>query len=289
MQKSVTNTIGRSSQATRSESRVNSRTVAFLTFAIAIVGTIAYRNWTISHLGNESFATGYVLLATCVGLISLGIRKRFPLTSLGRVSVWQSAHHYLGSFCLVAYCLHAGVLTTGWFESVLAILFWTILLSGFLSWYVNKKSPKMLRTAGPAVLRSDIPTVKSRVSEQAYQVALQAAGSKGSMAIAEYYRSDLTTYFSKPRSLWYRLLPTGKKKRNLQSGLERLDRYLDETGRELLTRIKSLVLEKDDLDFQSAIQQRVRFCAAFHTVLLGAFVVFSLMHVALAHLYSSHW
>jgi hypothetical protein len=289
MQKTVANTIGRSSPMAQNPSRANSRTLSISMLSIAIVGTIAYRNWTISHLRNESFATGYVLVATCLALISLGIRKRLPLVPLGRVAIWQSAHHYLGTFCLVAYCLHAGAITTGWLESLLAVLFWTILLSGFLSWYVNKKSPKMLRTAGSAILRSDIPTVKTRVSEQAYQIALQAAGSKGSMAIADYYRSDLTSYFSKPRSLGYRLLPTGKKKRNLLAGLVRLDRYLDETGRELKSRLSALVQEKDDLDFQSAIQQRVRICAAFHTILLGAFVVFSMMHIVLAHLYSSHW
>jgi hypothetical protein len=289
MQKSAANALDRKSPAVLHRAHLSLRTLGISTIAMAIVCTIAYRNWTISHLGNEAFATGYVLVATCMGLVALGVRKRLPLVPLGRVAVWQSAHHYLGTFCLIAYCLHAGAITTGWFESALAILFWTILLSGFLSWYVNKKSPRMLRTAGYAILRSDIPIVKMRVSEQAYQIALQAAGSKGSMAIADYYRSNLTSYFSKPRSIWYRLLPTGKKKRNLLSGLERLDRYLDETGRELKSQLSTLVLEKDDLDFQSAIQQRVRMCAAFHTWLLGAFVVFSMMHIVLAHRYSSHW
>ena len=289
MQKTVANTMDRSSPTALNRTHTNLRILGISMMASAVVGTIAYRNWTISHLGNESFATGYVLVATCVGLIALGIRKRLPLVPLGRVAVWQSAHHYLGTFCLVAYCLHAGAITTGWFESLLAILFWTILLSGFLSWYVNKKSPRMLRATGYAILRSDIPTVKRRVSEQAYQIALQAAGSKGSMAIADYYRSDLALYFSKPRSIGYRLLPTGKRKRNLLAGLVRIDRYLDETGREMKSRLSSLVQEKDDLDFQSAIQQRVRMCAAFHTVLLGVFVVFSILHIVLAHLYSSHW
>jgi hypothetical protein len=222
-------------------------------------------------------------------LVALGVRKRLPLLAFGRVAVWQSMHHYLGTFCLIAYCFHAGAITTGWFESLLAILFWTILLSGFLSWYVNKISPKKLRAAGNAILRSDIPIARIHVSEQAYQIALQAAGNNGAMAIADYYRSDLSTYFAQSRSLWYRMIPTGRKKRALIAGLDRLDRYLDEKGRELQSHLRNLIREKDDLDFQLAIQHRVSFCAVFHTLLLGAFVLFALVHIVLAHQYSSHW
>jgi hypothetical protein len=219
----------------------------------------------------------------------LGVRKRLPNLKLGPVAIWQTTHHYLGVFCLIAYCSHAGILASGWLESTLAALFWIILLTGIASWYVNRSSPRLLRAAGQAILRSDIPEAKIAIAEQAYQLALAAAGSSKAFVVADFYQSTLSNFFSSPRSLMYRVFPTGKHRRDLQNQLGELTRYLDEKGIDLQCQMINLVQRKDDLDFQSAIHNRIRFIATIHTVLLGAFIVFTAGHVIVAHLYSSHW
>lgn len=250
---------------------------------------ILYRSWIESRLGNEAFATGYLLSFLCLGLCTLGIRKRFVGVSLGPVAAWQKIHHLLGLLCLVAYSLHAGVLTNGWLESTLAILFWILLVSGLISWYMNKRGPRLLQAAGQAILLCDIPNAKKEVMDQAYQVALRAAGNTRWSAIADLYRNRLQHFFLKPRSLRYRISPHGKQRRKLLSELERLDRYLDATGQKLQNEMRVCIEKRDDLDFQEAIQQRIRFWAAFHSCLLGAFVVIAMFHILLAHFFSSHW
>ncbi|MFN7292252.1 MAG: hypothetical protein ACK5YR_09710 [Pirellula sp.] len=262
---------------------------SLIAITIATVACFGLQNFVTNRLGNEAFASGYTLLAVIIALTMLGARKRFPGANLGSVTIWQTTHHYLGIFCLIAYCSHAGILASGWLESTLAALFWTILLTGFVSWYVNRSSPRLLRAAGQAILRSDIPEAKMAVAEQAYQIALSAAGSSKAFVVADYYQSTLGTFFSSSRSLWYRIFPTGKRKRDLQYQLGELTRYLDEKGMELQGQMINLIQRRDDLDFQSAIHNRIRFFATIHTVLLGAFIVFTVGHVIVAHLYSSHW
>jgi len=262
---------------------------SIFTIIAASIIVIQLERWVGSRLGNEAFATGYTLLTTIVALCLLGIRKRLPGTNLGSVSIWQTTHHYLGVFCLVTYCMHARLVATGLLEATLACLFWIIIITGFASWYINRSSPRLLRAAGPAILRSDIPEARVEVAHEAYQLALEAAGSDNAFVIADFYQSTLSKYFSSSRSIFYRILPTGKYRRDLQYQLDELTRYLDNKGQEMQSRMTNLVKRKDDLDFQAAIHNRMRFCATIHTVLLGAFLVFTVGHVLVAHMYSSHW
>ena len=259
-----------------------------------MVGVIAIRNYQITHLQNEAFSTGYILAAICFCLALLGVRKRMvglaivPI-SLGSVRAWQQVHHWLGCLCLFCYLLHAGVWTRGWLDTVLAILFWTVLLSGFISWYINRTSPRLLQAAGKAVLLADVERMKGELKENAYRLALKCAGSGSSSVIADLYRKKLADYFQWEPGLWYRIRPGGKRRRMLVHEIDLLDRFLDERGRELKHEMISLVKRRDDLDFQKAIQNRIQLWAAFHRCWLGAFVVVSIAHIALAHLYSSHW
>lgn len=255
----------------------------------SVLSLVVYRNWIESRLGNEAFATGYVLSFVCLSLCALGIRKRVYGLALGPVSAWQSAHHFLGTLCLCVYCLHAGLLTTGWLESILAILFWVILASGMVSWYINKRGPRLLQAAGKAILLSEIPNAKKEVMDQAYHIALRAAGNTRWSAIADLYRNRLEDFFRKPRSMWYRIAPHGRGRRRLLAELDRLTRYLDNTGQELQREMHACIQKRDDLDFQEAIQKRIRFWAVSHSCLLGAFLVTAIFHVLIAHFFSSHW
>lgn len=262
---------------------------SLISIAVASFICLGLQRYVSQRLGNESFASGYTLLAVIIVLMMLGVRKRLPGANLGSVTIWQTTHHYLGVFCLIAYCSHAGILASGWLESTLAALFWFILITGFTSWYVNRSSPRLLRAAGLAILRSDIPEARIQVAEKAYAIALAAAGSSNAFVIADYYQATLSKFFSTPRSIWYRIFPTGKHRRDLQYQLGELTRYLDQNGIELQSEMMSLIQRRDDLDFQSAIHNRIRFFATLHTVLLGAFIVFTAGHVVVAHVYSSHW
>lgn len=260
---------------------------------LAVAGTVALlwliQSRTAARLGNESFATGYSLLAICILLMLLPLRKRLISKPLGRLAIWQRTHHYLGMLSIAVYLMHAGPFTSGGLETALAITFWGIALSGIVGWYVNRTSPRLLRAAGAHVLREDIPIQKKQLCERAYRIALAAAGKSDTASLADHYQSELSEFLFRPRSILYRLFPTGTKRRALLASLESVDRYLSDEGREQRKEMSGLVILKDNLDFQSAIQTRIRLWAYSHTLLIGAFLVFTIAHVLLAHQYSTHW
>ncbi len=247
------------------------------------------RNQSAASLQHEAFVTGYALASICVFLMLLGLRKRVLSVPIGRLAIWQQTHHYLGMLSVGTYALHAGMFTTGWLESLLALSFWSIALSGLIGWYVNRSSPRVLRAAGPQVLRQDIPVRTRFIAKQALELALTSAGKNDSAALADHYRGHLSPFFATRRSLIYRLSPTGSARRRLLAGLENIDRYLSEDGRNQRREMSSLVQAKDDLDFQSAIQNRIRFWASAHTWVLGGFLVLTIAHVVVAHRFTSSW
>ena len=269
--------------------RIGRRLVPAGTVISAFLVLRMARDRSAARLWNEAFVTGYSLVAIVLFLMLLSVRKRIISVPIGRLAIWQRTHHYLGMMSLGAYVLHAGVLTTGWLESLLAASFWCIGLSGLVSWYVNRTSPRMLRAAGPQILRQDIAERKRGIGQQAYQLALSAAGNSDTAALAEHYRDVLQNFFGSERTILYRLQPTGSKRRQIMAELENIDRYLNEEGRAMRQQLSLLIGARDDLDFQSAIQNRIRLWAAIHTWLLGGFVVLTMVHVVIAHQFSSSW
>ena len=269
--------------------RIGRRLLPCLIVLTAVIVLRSMKGIAEARLGNEAFASGYSLAAITFLLLLLGVRKRVSSHQVGSVAIWQRSHHYLGMLCLGAYVLHAGVITTGWLESMLAISFWAITLSGLVSWYINRTAPRTLSTAGPQILRQDIPERKKQVALDAYRIAIEAAGRADSAALADHYQSTLIPFFGFSRGLLFRISPTGTHRRRILADLENRDRYLDDQGKELRRQMTSLVQIKDDLDFQSAIQNRIRLWAGVHSWLLGGFVILTIAHVLVAYQFSSRW
>jgi len=147
----------------------------------------------------------------------------------------------------------------------------------------------MLRAGGAQILRQDIPEKSKLIAEEANALALTAAGKNDTAALANHYQGSLSSFFSAPRGWIYRMRPSGGKRRKLLDDLENIDRYLGEEGRTQRRAMSVLVRTKDDLDFQSAIQNRIRFWAASHTWVLGSFLVLTIAHVIVAHQFTSSW
>ena len=265
------------------------RLIPSVTVIVAWFILRSLRNRSAASLQNEAFLTGYSLAAICVLLLLLGLRKRIVSLQIGRMAIWQQTHHYLGLLSVGAYALHAGLFTTGYLESLLAISFWAIALSGLVGWYVNRTSPRLLQAAGPQILRQDIPERCRMIAKQAHELALASARKSDTAALADHYRGPLSSFFATRRGLVFRISPTGVTRRRLLSGLENIDRYLSEEGRIQRREMSVLVRSKDDLDFQSAIQNRVRLWVAAHTWLLGSFLVLTIAHVIAAHQFTSSW
>jgi hypothetical protein len=235
--------------------------------------------WSERALGRPEFLTGYSLLAVTLAMLLLSLRKRLLVLPLGRMAFWQQFHHYLGLFGMIAFVLHAGWTVHGILESMMAIQFWAISISGLCGWYLNYKTPKLLRSTAINVLREDILLRREELAQQAYTLALQAAGKLESATIAEHYLARLQGFFQRRRSLAYCLIPNGRKRRLLLDEIDQLGRYLGPVGVTSQTAMRQLVQQKDDLDFQWALQNRLRGWVIVHLSLIWSFYFVVACHI----------
>ena len=263
-------------------SRIKTVRAIVVTCAAVAMMLILYQ-WIDNRLGRTDYYTGFTLLAASIGLMTLSMRKKLIVFPLGTVAVWQQVHQYLGLFALATFVMHAGFPVRGILEMALSVIFVLISLSGIVGWYINKTTPKKLLAAGKSVLREDIATMRRSIAQQAYHIALSAAGKIESATLADHYTQKLSDFFSRRRSIAYCIIPNGSSRRELLHGLEKVSRYLGPEGRSSKQTLSELVIAKDDLDYQWAMQIRLRSWVIFHVSLVWSFFILVAYHIYLVY------
>ncbi len=257
------------------------RLLAFTATLIAVAVTMLALEQVSQWLGDPAMTSGWTLLVSTLGLYGLGLRKRAIRKPLGRVAAWLQVHTYLGLFALSIFFLHVGLPIRGRFEIALASMFLFISASGgVLLWY-SRRVPKLLAAVKRDLRLEDIPHLQAQMAEQAHEAVLQSAQSAAGATLAEYYQRRLLNFFHAPRSLLYRILPTGHKRRQLLRELDDLDRYLDDQSVPCRQKLSALVISKDDTDFHRAMQQRLRWLMTCHVALTWSLLVMIALHVVL--------
>ena len=264
------------------------RLVAWSLTALVLLCTYLWARHLENTFQRADWFTGFVLLAATSMLMLLSLRKKLIVLPLGRVSYWLQIHQYAGMFALVVYFMHAGIVIQGWMELGLASLFLFTSLSGIVHWYLNRIIPLRLRSAGQDRLLADLPELRHNLAVQAYAIAIEAAGKIGCAVLSEHYGKSLISFFQRPRSLAYAVLPSGRLKRQHLEELERLDRYLSDEGRNARNQLCQLVQDKDDLDFHEAMQRRLRIWNSLHLSVIWLLWIAIGLHVILAYRFHSH-
>ncbi len=254
--------------------------------ALAVLLFAAVEQSYARALGRTDRFTGYSLAAVCLVILLLPFRKMFPLLNIGKVAAWQQIHHFAGVFSLVVFFFHAGYSYDGYLESMLGVLFLLLSVSGLGHWYVNRRIPVLMRTAGQPLRQEDLAPKRSTISQEAYSVALAAASHANSACLAEFYTRNLAEYFHQVRSLRYYASPNGKLRRQLQMQLDGFARYLDEAGLDAKNALSDLVRHRDDVDFQAAMMWRIRCWNIMHFSFSWSFVVLAVIHIYAVHAFA---
>lgn len=259
--------------------------LAITFLAMAIVFVIAWIQE--GRLAQASFFTGSTLLATLFLLILLGVRRRLPVLPLGSVSTWTQMHLYVGLFSAAVYAMHVpALIASGTFECGLSIVFLLVTCSGFYGIYASRALPKRL-TAVEGQHRFDrVAWHRSQIAEAAREQLEDLREVSGIRVLGSFYTNYLRPFFDTRPSLAYVIVPSGVRRRRLLSGLKELDRYLEDEGRSTAGRFAALVRRRDDLDYQFALQLRLRLWLVVHSFFSVALVVGAIIHAVLAWRYA---
>jgi len=260
----------------------NRRRISLLVTGIALC-VVAMIAWIQSgRLAHVSFFTGSTLLAVIVLLVLLGVRRRLPVLPLGSVSSWTQVHLYAGIFSAGVYGMHVPSLVAGGvFECGLSIVFLIVTASGFYGIYASRTLPKRL-TAVEGQHRFDrVAWHRGQIADKARELLDELNEQSGIRVLGSFYTNFLNPFFSTRPPLAYVLVPTGVRRRRLLSGLKELNRYLESEGRRTAGRFAALVRRRDDLDYQFALQLRLRLWLVIHCVFSVVLIVGGFIHAVM--------
>lgn len=254
------------------------------TFTLFAVGATALAvEYVRAHLGDESTLTGWVLLSATATLYLLPIRKGLIASRLGPVSAWLQVHAYTGTFASVVFLMHIGWPVRGLFELALAGVFTFVAVTGALLGYLSRTTPRRLGAIDRENRMERIPGLQAAVAYDAHQAAIASSQHGEGATLAEYYQRRLLPFFQSRRGPLYSVMPNGVRRRRLVRELVDLDRYLAENGVQCRQSLSRMVVEKDDLDYQYALQSRLRWFYLMHVLLTWSLALMIVVHVVLVY------
>lgn len=260
----------------------NRRKLSLVVTSVAIAITYAMATYLDGRLAHASYFTGGVLLACLLLLVLFGVRRRLPVLAVGNAATWLQIHLYVGVFSVGVYAMHVPVIVAdGIFESGLSIAFLAVSVSGAYGIWASRTLPKRL-TAVDGQHRFDrVGWHRTQIAATAQSLLDDLHEASGMRVLGSFYKKYLDPFFVSSPSMAYVCFPTGIRKRRLLSGLKELDRYLEDDSRQTAGRFAALVRRRDDLDYQFALQLRLRLWVVIHSVMSIALIAGAIVHTVI--------
>jgi len=234
------------------------------------------------------FFDGWVLVACIVVLTLFNVRKKLAMLPLGKAAAWMQAHIYAGWIAVGTFALHTELsLPDAPLEWALWVVFLIVALSGVIGVYLTRSLPPKLEAHEERVLFERIPQFRSQLAREVGDLAIGSVNEAGSMTISDLYINTLHEFFARPQNLLLHLRGSRRPLIRICSEIDKLERYLDATGKEILARIKNCVITKDALDFQYANQGALKFWLFIHIPATYGLITLAIAHIAVMYAYSS--
>lgn len=260
---------------------------------LAITGVVALliiaidRFWHLS-LRDTSFLTGWLLLASFLFLALYTGRKKLPVLPLIRVSYWLQAHIYVGLLAIVLFLLHVGfAIPRGPFEFALWLVSVLLLLSGLQGIYASRVFPRLMRQYGELILFERIPQHRVALAVRAEEIATRSLREAQASSIADFYANQLQPFFVGVHNITAHIFGSRRPLNRLLEEIDHLYRYVRPAGREHLAALRELVVAKDNLDHQYALQLFLKSWLFVHIPLTYCILLLAAVHLGIAYGYTA--
>jgi hypothetical protein len=231
-------------------------------------------------LPNYAFLTGWVLFAAMLVLALYNVRKKLPFLPLGNSETWLQIHIYLGFFTVLLFLIHVNWRNPhGPFEILLALLFTLVSGSGIVGLFLSRALARRLATRGGEVLFEKIPGLRYALKTEAEQLSVGASAK--SPIIAEFYATQLASFFARPRNFWLHLAESRRPAGALLMELQDLLRFATETDSKTIEKLAALVRQKNGLDYHRSLQLALRLWLFVHIPLTYGLMIFIALHIVL--------
>lgn len=209
---------------------------------------------------------------------------------------WRQIHIFLGYLLIVAFISHSDFsLPDTNFEWALWTAFMLVVLSGifgaYLAWSLQTK-----RVIDERITYDRIPTRRAELAREVHAAATKTdtdAAAIGLPAppydawIMDLYTTHLRDFFKGQRNYAAHLMGWQRPLKRLTDEIDNLSRFVDQRGQEKLAAIRSLVIEKDQLDFARVYLGLSKAWLFVHVPGTYVLIVLMLLHVLVVYAFSS--
>ncbi len=264
----------------------------FIRNSAITVGALVCLYWLLwlydSALLDPRFFDGWVLAVGMAMQILFQLRRNFPKLPWGKTASWMQAHIYLGYFLAVIFALHTEFsLPDNFLEWAMWSLFVFVCVSGMIGTYLSWTVPVKLAQSPQQIIFERIPSFRSQLAMDVSALAANSLNTTGSRSISDLYVKKLHNFFRRPQNLFAHLRSSRRPLKRICRDIENLERYVDQSGKEMLHVMKNLVVAKDNLDFQYAHQGILKVWLFVHIPTAYSLILLSILHIAIIYAYSS--
>jgi hypothetical protein len=273
-----------------------SQTVQGLLIA-ASSGGLFWLVWIYGNgLRDPRYLDGWVLAGGMGLQLYFHIAKKTASLSPKSATRWRKFHILLGYLLIAAFISHSdfSLPDTG-FEWALWASFALVALSGifgtYLAWSLQSKSGLDERIGYDRIptrraeLARDVHAAVARTGPAAAAIALPAPPYNA--WIMDLYTNHLRDFFQGQRNSAAHLIGSQRPLKRLTDEIDSLSRYVDQESQEKLVAIRSLVVEKDQLDFARVYLGLTKGWLFVHVPVTYALIVLTVLHVLVVYSFSS--
>jgi hypothetical protein len=237
------------------------------------------------------------LLAGGMGLqLSLHIAIKTNGLQPKSAARWRKVHVFMGYLLIAAFISHSdfSLPDTG-FEWALWAGFVLVALSGifgtYLEWSLQTKRMIDERVAYDhiparrAELARDVQAAVGKIEPAAAAIALPAPPYDA--WVSDLYTTHLRSFFKGSHNFTAHLIGSQRPLRRLTDEIDNLSRYVDQGNREKLAAIRSLVIEKDRLDFARVYLGLAKGWVFVHVPVTYALMVLTVLHILVVYAFAS--
>ena len=257
--------------------------------ALFAFGVLFYLVESMKHgLENRLIVSGWALFGLLILLGVLNVRKKLIAFNLGLVRHWVSLHIAGGVLAIAIFLLHTKgvILPLGIYEQIIAVLFWSVCITGIFGTFVITTYPRRLTELGGEIVYDKIPSEMVSIREQAEDLVIECSKASGQSTLSDHYDQTMDWFFRKPRFYFNSLFGGDRSVAWVNRHIDEVRRYLGSNEEQLLNDLHQLALNKSQLDKQYAHQDVMRKWLLLHVPLSIGLIGMSVWHVIMIHVYA---
>lgn len=251
--------------------------LATLALALGLAGA-----WRLGAIGLRPVAmyTGWLLLALVLGLAFFNARKKLPFLPLLDANTWMQVHIYAGWIAVLVFLLHTGIRwPDGRLESLLALAFSFVAVSGVFGLWLSRWLPPRLARSGESLVYERIPALRHRLLAEAKELVRTAEVETQSTTLGDFHLNFLGEYFARRPRLLAPLTGDDRAHHVVSREFTALRRFLNDRETVFANQLAELVETKRNLDFQLAGQRLLKVWLFVHVPLTYTLLVLTAAHV----------